>query len=93
MRKGARDVLTTFLGVLASILTTASYVPQLAKAWRSGETGDVSLRMLIILLAGLLLWTAYGFRQSDWVIVVANATSSLLLSGILALKLRSDGRG
>lgn len=85
-----RKVLTTLLGVLASMLTTVSYIPQLAKAWRSGETGDVSLRMLLILLAGLILWTAYGFLKADWVIVVANTTSSILLLAILGLKFRAS---
>lgn len=81
-------MLTTIIGVLASILTTLSYVPQLSKAWRSGETQDISLRMMISLLLGLGLWVLYGVRQGDIVIVVANLTSCALLGAITALKLR-----
>ena len=34
--------------------------------------------MLIILLLGLGLWTAYGFLKKDWPIIVTNAFSFLL---------------
>jgi Ku protein len=30
------------------LCTTASYLPQLRKCWRTGETGDLSLRMLLL---------------------------------------------
>lgn len=78
------------LGLSAAVLTTASYIPQLTKAWRSGESDDVSLRMLLILLAGLALWIAYGFVQGDPVIVIANSVSALLLSAIIVLKFRNQ---
>lgn len=81
-------MLTTIIGVLASILTTASYVPQLLKAWRSGDTEDISLRMMCTLLGGLGLWVFYGVRQGDAVIVIANAVSCILLGAIMFLKLR-----
>lgn len=81
-------MLTTLIGVLASILTTASYVPQLLKAWRTGKADDLSLNMLLILLSGLLFWVVYGIRQADLVIIVANGVSSLLLMAIIVLKLR-----
>ena len=81
-------MLTTTIGVLASILTTVSYIPQLLKAWRTGETQDISLKMMLSLLAGLALWVAYGICQGDLVIVIANATSCTLLGLIIVLKLR-----
>lgn len=86
----ADGVLTTIIGVLASILTTLSYVPQLVKACRSGETDDISLRMMVILLAGLALWVLYGIRQADLVIVPANVISCALLIAIIILKLQRD---
>jgi hypothetical protein len=36
----------------------ASFVPQLKKAWSSGETGDLSAKMLLLLGRALGLWTA-----------------------------------
>lgn len=80
-------MLTTFIGLAAAAGTTFSYVPQLLKVWRTGEAGDVSLRMLLVLFAGVLLWTVYGVRQRDVVIIVSNATSLVFLTAIIVLKL------
>ena len=82
--------LETTIGTLAAICTTISYIPQLRKAWETGETGDLSLRMLLLLAAGLSLWTTYGLMRGDWVIIVANGISVTLLAIIIGLKLRND---
>jgi len=77
----------------AAFCTTVSYFPQLKKCWQTGHTGDLSLRMLSILAAGIAMWTLYGVLKSDIVIIVANAVSLALLLGILYFKLReSTGR-
>ena len=80
--------LPTIIGVAAAICTTASYVPQLKKCWQTGETQDLSLKMLLILSGGIALWAVYGMLQGDWVIMLANIVSLALLFGILFFKLR-----
>jgi MtN3 and saliva related transmembrane protein len=67
--------LETVVGAGAAFCTTASYVPQLRKCLETGETGDLSLKMLLLLLCGLSLWIGYGAIRSDWVIITANAIS------------------
>jgi MtN3 and saliva related transmembrane protein len=76
----------TALGSLAAVCTTLSYVPQLKKCWDTGSAGDLSLRMLAILATGIAL--VYGVLKGDGVIIAANATSLLLLLGILYFKIR-----
>lgn len=85
-------MLTTIIGVFASVLTTVSYVPQLKKAWCSRETEDLSLRMLVCLALGIGLWVFYGLRQTDWVIVASNSVSLVLLLCVIALKIRGNRR-
>jgi MtN3 and saliva related transmembrane protein len=80
--------LVTVVGVLASIGTTASYFPQLVKCWQTGKADDLSLRMFLVLTAGVTLWVLYGILKSDWVIIAANSVSLCLLCAILFLKLR-----
>jgi MtN3 and saliva related transmembrane protein len=80
----------TLAGTAAAICTTASYVPQLRKCWATGETGDLSFKMLVLLACGLSLWVTYGLMRSDWVIVAANAVSLTLLAGILYFKLTTS---
>jgi MtN3 and saliva related transmembrane protein len=83
--------LSTIIGLVAAFCTTVSYYPQLKKCWETGSAGDLSVRMFLTLATGVALWVVYGFLKSDLVIILANATSLILLLGILFFKLR-EGR-
>lgn len=84
----------TLIGGLAALCTTVSYVPQVRKAWATRETGDLSLKMLLLLAAGLTLWIVYGVMKSDWVIIFANGFSLALLCNLIWLKMcKKPGRG
>ena len=77
----------TVIGLAAAVCTTAANLPQLKKAWTTGQTDDISLKMLLVLASGLGLWVAYGVLQKDIVIILANAISLALISGLVCLKL------
>ena len=62
-------------------------MPQLKKAWTTGQTDDISMYMLWVLASGLALWVARGVLQKDIVIILANAISLVLISGLVWLKL------
>ena len=81
--------LETLIGGAAAFCTTVSYIPQLRKCWTTGETGDLSLKMLL-LFVGLSLWMVYGFIRADIVIIIANAVSLTLLGCILYFKLHEQ---
>lgn len=72
---------TTVIGLAAAICTTAANLPQLRKAWTTGETDDLSLKTLLLLTSGLGLWVVYGVLQSDVVIILANSISLALAAG------------
>lgn len=80
--------MTTFIGLAAAIFTTISYFPQLAKVWRTGQTGDLSIRMLLALLTGLSLWVVYGILQRDIAIIIANIISVCFVTFIAIFKIR-----
>jgi MtN3 and saliva related transmembrane protein len=80
--------LVTIIGLAAAFCTTISYVPQLKKVWETGKTGDISLKMFLILAVGIALWVVYGVMKGDVVIILANSVSLALLCGILFFKLR-----
>ncbi|MDB5544496.1 MAG: sugar efflux transporter for intercellular exchange [Hyphomicrobiales bacterium] len=87
-------MLETFIGGFAAFCTTVSYIPQVKKAWATHETGDLSLKMLLILSAGLALWIVYGFLKGDWVIIVANGVSLAMLGNLVWFKMHENsGRG
>jgi MtN3 and saliva related transmembrane protein len=76
------------LGMLATALTSFSYLPQLRKAMPLDSTSDLSLKMLVTLSAGLCLWVVYGVAKEDWVIVLANSIGAILALAVLGFKIR-----
>jgi len=58
--------LESLIGATAAFCTTVSYVPQLKKVWTTGETRDLSLRMLLNLDAGLALWISTACSAAMW---------------------------
>jgi len=80
--------LIPWIGACAAVLTSLSYLPQVQKAWPRGSTSDLSLKMLVTLTAGLVLWIGYGLLRSDWVIVAANSVGASLSASVLAFKFR-----
>ena len=81
------STVATLIGLAAAVCTTAANLPQLKKAWTTGQTDDLSLKTLLLFGSGLALWVVYGFFQQDFVIILANGVSFLILSAILYLKL------
>jgi len=78
----------TILGVVAGVLTSSAFFPQLLKAWKSKSTGDVSLLMYIIACTGILLWLIYGLIINSLPLILANAFTLVIAAAILALKIR-----
>ena len=76
-----------WIGAFA-VLTSLSYIPQVQKAWPRGSTTDLSLKMLVVLTTGLVLWIGYGLLKGDWVIVVANSVGAALSASVLTFKIR-----
>ena len=67
-----------------------SNLPQLKKAWTTGQTGDISLNMLLVLVSSLVLWVAYGLLKEDIVVILANGISLTLIGGLLYLKMKQS---
>jgi MtN3 and saliva related transmembrane protein len=82
------DITSNIIGILAALLTTVANVPQVIKCVRTGESADLSLKMLITLALGLLLWLSYGVMRSDFIIAAANGTSLCLVGLLLSFKWR-----
>jgi MtN3 and saliva related transmembrane protein len=76
------------VGYIAGTLTTISFVPQVARAWKLKETRDLSLAMLLLFAAGILLWTLYGFWTGSLPIIAANVITFFLILLLLGMKIR-----
>ena len=78
----------TFIGYLAAICTTCSFIPQVIHTIRTKDTSSISLAMYSIFVTGVLLWLIYGLSINNLPIIVANTITLLLSSLILILKIR-----
>jgi MtN3 and saliva related transmembrane protein len=80
----------TVLATIAGILSTASFVPQVLKAWRERDTAAISKRMYMVTVTAFTLWSIYGFLIGSWPLVIFNLLSLCLSGSILFLKIRND---
>ncbi len=82
--------LPSTLGIVAGVLSTSSFVPQVLKAWREGDTDAISKRMYMVTVTAFILWTCYGVVLGSPVLIIFNALSLVLAGTILWLKIRND---
>jgi MtN3 and saliva related transmembrane protein len=76
------------IGILAGILTTSAFLPQVVKTVRTKSTKDISLGMFGVTSTGLALWLTYGILAGAVPVIIANAISLPLCLTILIFKLR-----
>jgi MtN3 and saliva related transmembrane protein len=81
-----------WVGFIAAILTTVSFVPQAALTLRTRSAEGVSLPMYTLFTAGVALWLVYGVLTRAWPVIVANAVTLALASLILVTAWRSRRR-
>ncbi|PZR07921.1 MAG: hypothetical protein DI539_23175 [Flavobacterium psychrophilum] len=80
--------LITLIGVVASMLTALSLIPQLIKLLREKKSEDISVTMLLVLLSGLGLWVYYGTLKEDFIIIISNSVAFLINSVTLFFCIR-----
>lgn len=74
------------LGLVAGLMTTVGFVPQIIKSLRERSMGEVSLLMPMLLSVGMFLWLLYGLLTDDVPIVIWNAIALTLNLCLVALK-------
>jgi len=80
------------LGYIGGALTTISFLPQVVKSLRTRHMGDFNILFILLMLAGLVLWTVYGFMLGQLPLIVANAVTIALNLVLLWLKLDDTAR-
>ncbi|AHG92756.1 hypothetical protein J421_5221 (plasmid) [Gemmatirosa kalamazoonensis] len=76
------------LGTVAGVLTVASFVPQVVRAWRTRRTRDLSLGTFALLITSGTLWMIYGALAADWPVVATNGGMVALNAALAAAKIR-----
>jgi MtN3 and saliva related transmembrane protein len=76
------------VGLIAGVLTTAAFVPQVFKTWKTKSAESLSLTMYIVFFIGVMLWVFYGIRINSLAIILANAVTGFLALLLIFFKLR-----
>jgi MtN3 and saliva related transmembrane protein len=76
------------LGLASSILVTLAYVPQTVHTIRTKHTKGLSRSWLIIMIAGSLLYAAYGIMLPSIPIIISSVAIAAMAIIILYHKFR-----
>ncbi len=80
-----------WVGIGAGLLTAFSMLPQLIKVIKEKKAEEISITMVIILIAGLSLWVAYGVLKEDWPLIITNSFSVLVNILLLIFRFKYSG--
>lgn len=75
------------IGIVATCLSSAAFLPQTLKTTTSGRTADQSLLLYILLVGAGAVWYAYGQHVDNLVIQVSSLAQLGLVTSVLLVKL------
>jgi len=81
--------MSDWVGYAAAVITTAAFLPQVIKSFRTGETKHISLGMYVLFCMGIILWLIYGLMLRAQPIILSNVVTLILAGAILLMKLRN----
>lgn len=77
------------LGLAAGTLTTLAFIPQAVRTYKTRHTDDISPVMLVLFIAGIVLWIVYGVLLRSVPVIAANSITLVFILFILAIKLQN----
>ena len=82
-------VVISVLGIVATILSTVSLMPQVIRTWRTRSTDDISAAWLLVALVAMAVWIAYGSLIDAPAVILVNVLSVFQCSSILFIKVQN----
>lgn len=79
-----------WLGLVATVFTTSSFIPQVWRTWQTRDVSGISLPTYVIITIGLALWLMYGILRDDLPLIVANAAMVVMTGAITMMKVVFD---
>ena len=80
------------VGFLAAVFTMYGFLPQVIKIYRTKSVKDLSLPAILQFMLGIFLWLIYGIHLNNFIIILANSVTFLILSAALALFIKYSKR-
>lgn len=76
------------IGLCAAVLTTAAFLPQVYKTWKTKDVSALSLPMLALFFVGVLLWLIYGVLLSSPSLILANSITIISVMILFVFKIK-----
>ncbi|MBU6159454.1 MAG: hypothetical protein KGP35_10580 [Bacteroidetes bacterium] len=73
------------VGMVGSILSSITFVPQVYKAWKSKRAGDLSIYTILIITISTLIWVVYGLFHQPLLLPVVFCNGFIFLLSLLLL--------
>ena len=77
-----------WLGFIAGVLTTSSFVPQVVRVFKLRSAHEISLFFNILFLIGIGVWLVYGIYLGLTPVVLWNSITIVLSMALLYAKLK-----
>lgn len=81
-------MISDWIGFLAAFCTTASFLPQVWRVWKTRSVKDISLGMYVLFVFGVALWLVYGLVIHSLPVILSNGVTLLLAALVLLAKIR-----
>jgi len=72
-----------YFGWFAGVCTTVSFAPQILTIFRTTNTDGISMRMLVIHIAGASSWIVYGALIQNQIMICFNSITFFFISIIM----------
>jgi|TARA_B110000046_G_C12767328_1_gene303413 MtN3 and saliva related transmembrane protein len=82
------EIQIEIIGLIAAVLTTSSFMPQVYKIWKLKSSDGVSLSMYLFMFTGVVMWFFYGILIHSVAVISANLVAGILQLIIIYFKLK-----
>lgn len=76
------------IGLLAAVLTTAAFLPQVYQTYKTKDVSALSLPMLTMFFVGIILWLIYGVYINSLSMILANSITVISAFLLIVFKLK-----
>jgi MtN3 and saliva related transmembrane protein len=76
------------LGIIAGAITNAGFIPQLWRLFKLKSVHEISLPFILLFLAGVSCWLAYGILLNLKPVIWWNAIAMAMMCAMLYAKLK-----
>jgi MtN3 and saliva related transmembrane protein len=77
-----------YVGIMAGILCTISFIPQVYIVVKTRNTKDLSLITFSTFAVGVFLWFLYGVLINEKPIIIANLATLIMIIVIIIMKIK-----